>query len=268
MAAATAAVCATPNPHRVFSVIGFAVAVVAIVTLVLTPYIASHVGPAGVFWVLALLPLPVFPLLGRIPMPTPVTPTRGPIRIGALGRGAPILLAYLAFWAGSSGIWVYALRIGVAQGLTPQQIGLLLSLGQFASTPGPLFAAWFGPRAGLRVSIAVGCTTMAVAAVCFVFGGHPWTYGFGAFLLSFSLLFVVPCFRSRMAAVDPSGRTVALSVGGYTIGFGAAPLVVAAITVEGHGYAAAGVFCVLCFIASALLGTMQPAPNPSRAVPV
>jgi MFS family permease len=166
-------------------------------------------------------------------------------------------LSYLAFWAGSSGIWVYAERIGASQGLTPQQMGWWLSLGQFLSTPGPLVSAWLGPRIGMRACIAAGCSGMAIAALCFVFGGYPWTYGLGAFFLSFCLLSVVPCFRSRMADLDPSGRTVALSVGAYTTGFGLAPLVVSAVTVEGHGYAAMGIFCIAAFLVSAVLGTMQ-----------
>ncbi|HUI59958.1 MAG TPA: MFS transporter, partial [Steroidobacteraceae bacterium] len=53
MAAAAAAVCATANPHRVFSMIGTAVAVAAALALVATPWLVAHAGARGVFWLLA-----------------------------------------------------------------------------------------------------------------------------------------------------------------------------------------------------------------------
>lgn len=256
MSAATAAVCATSNPHRVYSMIGMASGTMAIVLLAVAPYIAGHAGAAGLFWMLALLPLPALPLLGGIPLVAVGPPVRRNGPVTTLLYGAPILLAYLAFWMGTSGMWVYAERIGATQGLTPQQVGLSLSLGQLAATPAPLFAAWLGPRIGLPASVAVGCAGMAVAAACFVFGGHPWTYGLGAFLAPFWLLFAVPSFRSRMAVLDPSGRTVAISVVGYTIGFGAAPLVVSAVTTGGRGYALTGLICIASFAAGGVLGSL------------
>jgi predicted MFS family arabinose efflux permease len=257
MAAAAAAVCATANPHKVFSTIGMAGAVFGIIALVVTPYIATHLGPSSVFWMLALLPLPVFPLLSRIPAAAGEASAVATTLSASVLRRAPVLLAYFAFWAGASGLWVYAERIGASQGLTPAQVGLWLSLAQFASTPAPLVSAWAGPRVGMRACIAAACIGMSAAAGFFVFGGRPWTYGLGAFLASSGLLFVVPCFRSRMASLDASGQTVSLSVGAYTIGFGVAPLVVSTISGEGSGYVATGLFCVACFVASAVLAIVQ-----------
>jgi len=94
---------------------------------------------------------------------------------------------------------------------------------------------------------------MAVAAVFFVYGGNAWLYGIGGCLASFWIMFVVPCFRSRMAAVDPSGRTVAASAGFYTVGFGVAPLIVAAITVPEQGYTPVAILCITCFVVAATL---------------
>lgn len=266
MAAAAAAVCATVNPHRVYSVIGMVSAVVAIVCLVVTPFLSSRFGPAGVFWSLAVVPVPLLLVLRGIPPAAEPAAATAATALGSIRHGAPMLLAYLAFWAGSAGMWVYAERIGAAQGLTPAQIGYWLSLGQFAGIPGPFAAAWAGPRIGMRASIFLGCVGMGAAIVSFVFGGHGWTYGLGGFLASFWLMFVVPCFRSRMAGLDPSGRTVALSVGVYTVGFGMAPLVVSAVTTEGEGYAATGIFCLVCFLASAVLASVQPSVEPERAL--
>jgi len=260
MAAAAAAVCATADPHRLFSLIGAAVAVVASVALVATPALAAYAGPNSIFWILALVPLAIVPLLRRIPLlarasEVPVGAPAGDIRLPA----GMLLIAFLLLWSGASGLWVYAERIGLYQGLTPAEIGVCLGIGQLAGIPGPLLAAWGGPRLGGGRSLIAGCAGMGVAAVLFIFGGTRWLYGAGASLASFAIMFVVPCFRSRMAALDVSGRTVAASAAFYTVGFGAAPLVVGAITTEGAGYAAVALFCCACFLLSgALAGGARP----------
>jgi MFS family permease len=258
LSAAAAAVCATPNPHRVFSIIGFAVAVVAIVSLMITPVLTAQVGSPGVFWLIALAPLLLFVLLSRVPVvgestAAPAASTPRGVLIGAM----PLLFAYFLLWIGISGQWVYAERIGNDQGLTQTQIGFWLSVGQLAGLAGPIAAAWVGPRVGLRASVVAGCLGMALSIVFFVFGGRPWTYGIGGALASFWLTFLAPCFRSRMAAFDPSGRTVALSTAVYTVGFAAAPLVVSTISTEGGGYAATGLLCVTCYVASAVISALR-----------
>jgi predicted MFS family arabinose efflux permease len=266
MAAAAAAVCATPDPHRVFSMIGTAVAVVAALALVVTPWIAGFAGSSGVFWLLAIVPLLLVPLLPRVPVlgaasETSVGIMPREIRLPALA----LLVAFLLLWAGASGLWVYAERIGAYQGLSAAQIGLWLGIGQLAGIAGPL-AAVSAPRLGAGRSLAAGCIGMAVAAVFFVFGGNAWLYGIGGCLASFWIMFVVPCFRSSMARLDTSGRTVAASAGFYTVGFGVAPLVVAAITTDGRGYAPVAVFCCICFVVSALLSSAaRPVENQANA---
>jgi predicted MFS family arabinose efflux permease len=254
MAAAAAAVCATADPHRLFSLIGAALAVVASVALAAAPWLAAHAGSGSIFWLLALVPLTLLPLLRHIPLLARASETQ----IGAppedirLSAGM-LLISFLLLWSGASGLWVYAERIGGYQGLTPAEVGVCLGIGQLAGIPGPLVAAWGGPRFGARRSLVAGCAGMTVAAVLFVFGGSRWLYGAGASLASFSIMFVVPCFRSRMASLDVSGRTVAASSAFYTVGFGAAPLVVSTITTEGRSYAPVAVFCCACFLLSAAL---------------
>ena len=254
MSAAAAAVCATTDPHRVFSLIGTAVAVVAALALVATPWLVEHAGPRGVFWLLAAVPLLLLPMLPRVPILARASESSfGLIPRGVRARAAGLLFAFLLLWCGASGLWVYAERIGTYQGLSVQQVGLWLGIGQLAGVAGPLAAVWGAPRLGSRVSLVAGSFGMAIAAVCFVFGGTAWLYGIGSCLASFWIMFVVPCFRSTMAGLDGSGRTVAASAGFYTVGFGVAPLAVAAITTEGQGYAPTGIFCCVCFVLSAAL---------------
>jgi predicted MFS family arabinose efflux permease len=251
MATASAAVCATPNPHRLFSMIGTAVAVAASVALFAAPVLTQHAGPASLFWMLAVVPLLLLPCLPRIPIPQDTTTTVPGMRLQGRLASAALLVGFFLLWCGASGLWVYAERIGAEQNLAPTAVGMWLAVGQLAGIPGPIAAAWAGPRLGLRPALAAGCLGMAVAAVLFIFGGRGWTYGLGGCLASFWIMFVVPCFRSQMAAIDPSGRAVAASAGFYTVGFGAAPLVVAAIHTEGDRFASTALFCVACFLVSA-----------------
>ena len=251
MATASAAVCATPNPHRLFSMIGTAVAVAAAVALFAAPVLTQHAGPGSLFWLLAAVPLLLLPCIARIPILQAAAPQVTGAPNQARLASAALLVAFFLLWCGASGLWVYAERIGANQSLSPTQVGMWLAVGQLAGIPGPIAAAWAGPRLGLRAALVAGCLGMAAAAALFVFGGRGWTYGLGGCLASFWIMFVVPCFRSQMAAVDASGRTVAVSAGFYTIGFGAAPLIVAAIHSAGDRFTSTALFCIAVFLASA-----------------
>ena len=255
MATASAAVCATANPHRLFSMIGTAVAVAASVALFAAPVLTQHAGPGSLFGMLAVVPLLLLPCLSRIPIPQDAVATVSGMRVQARLASAALLVGFFLLWCGASGLWVYAERIGADQSLSPTEVGMWLGVGQLAGIPGPIVAAWVGPRIGLRLSLAAGCLGMAVAAAFFIFGDRGWTYGLGGCLASFWIMFVVPCFRSQMAAVDASGRAVALSAGFYTVGFGAAPLVVSAIHTEGDRFASTALFCIACFLLSAGLAS-------------
>ncbi|MGH7105806.1 MAG: MFS transporter [Acetobacteraceae bacterium] len=255
MATASAAVCATANPHRLFSMIGTAVAVAAAVALFTAPVLAQRAGPASLFWLLAVVPLLLLPCLPRIPTPQDATAAVPGARIQERLASGALLVGFFLLWCGASGLWVYAERIGTDQRLSPAEVGMWLAIGQLAGIPGPIAAAWAGPRLGLRPSLAAGCLGMAVAAALFVLGGRGWTYGLGGCLASFWIMFVVPCFRSQMAAIDATGRAVAASAGFYTVGFGAAPLVVAAIHTEGDRFTSTALFCIACFLVSAGLAS-------------
>lgn len=265
MATASAAVCATPNPHRLFSMIGTAVAIAASVALFAAPVLTQHAGPASLLWMLAVVPLLLLPCLSRIPIPKDVTTTVPGMRVQSRLASTALLVGFFLLWCGASGLWVYAERIGADQRLSPTEVGMWLAIGQLAGIPGPIAAAWAGPRLGLRSSLAAGCLGMAVAAALFVLGGRGWTYALGGCLASFSIMFVVPCFRSQMATVDASGRAVAASAGFYTVGFGAAPLVVAYIHTQGDRFVSTAIFCIACFLASAALAGLT-RPHPVRNI--
>ncbi len=139
-------------------------------------------------------------------------------------KGAPsALTAFALLWIGAGALWVFAERIGSAQGFSLTQIGSYLAIGQVVGVAGPVMAARFGERAGLRTSIAAGSAVMAAGGLLMVYGASHATYIAGVTLLSIAVMFLTPCFRTFMAHLDVTGGVVALSAAFYTLGFGPRP---------------------------------------------
>lgn len=253
MAAAGAIAANVRNPHRIFSILGLVIAAVAAVALLVTPFLFGHLGPRGVFWFLAICPLAGILLARWLPngresgVDTP--------RLGALlVPGAPAALAAFGLlWIGASALWVFAERIGAARHLSLEQVGGYLAIGQVAGIAGPIVAVRYGERGGLHRSLALGSAVMAAAGLIMVYGPGAWCYALGAAFLSAAVMFLTPCFRSLMAALDPAGSVVAMSVTFYTVGFGIAPLLVSQIHVSGNAYGSVAWLAAAAFTLSGVL---------------
>jgi len=87
----------------------------------------------------------------------------------------------------------------------------------------------------------------------FVFGSNEILYALGAALLSFFVMFLVPCFRSLMARMDPGGRVVSASAAFYTLAFALSPAIVTVILEPANGYTSVGLFCTGVFVLGAIL---------------
>lgn len=261
MAAAGAIAAGVRDPHRLFSALGLAIAVVAALALLAAPVLFTHLGPRSVFWL--LVASPCAGLASARWLPGGVAPPDGLPRLGALAMpGAlPALIAFGLLWVGASALWVFAERIGAAQHLSLEQVGSFLAIGQVVGILGPLVAARYGQRLGLRTSLAAGSAVMAAAGLVMVYGHGAWPYAAGASFLSLAVMFLAPCFRSLMAALDTTGSVVAMSVTFYTFGFGAAPLLVAGLRTDGYGNVAW--LAATAFVASGVLACL---PQPNRPV--
>nr|WP_047169290.1 MFS transporter [Sphingomonas sp. Y57] len=269
MAIAGAVAAATPDPRRAFSAIGFAVALAAAAALVATPWLVGIAGRAGTFWFLAGFSALSLPFLGwaaplrRVSASEPVA---GTAAIPATLSRNPLLalLAFGLFWAGAAGLWVYAERIGLSHGLSLGQIGFFLGLGQLAGIPGPLCVGWLARRFALPPLFTVAILFNLFAGLAFVFVPNGWVYCLGAALLSFWAMFLTPCFRTLMALLDRSGTVVAASVAAFTIGYGAAPLLITFFLDGRSGFAAVALICSLLYFASAVC-VLPPAMRIGRA---
>ena len=247
-----------------FSILGLVIAAVAAAALLLTPFLFAHLGVRGIFWLLGLSPLAVLISAAFLPQSEPCmdVPNLGSFAV----KGAfPVLLAFALLWIGASVLWVFAERIGASQGLALGQIGTCLALGQVAGIAGPLIATRYGDLGCLRVSIAAGSIAMVVGGLLMVFGGLEASYLAGVALLSMAVMFLTPCFRTLMAALDGTGGVVAMSAAFYTVGFGAAPLLVAWMESAGAGYGAMAWLATGAFAASGVLASRVTASAPRVA---
>jgi predicted MFS family arabinose efflux permease len=253
MAAAGAIAAGVSNAHRLFSLLGLAIAGVAAAALILTPFLFEILGPRGVFWLLACSPLAA--LAAARWLPDKVAAGADVPKLGAFKvRGAtPVLASFALLWVGASALWVFAELIGAAHGLSLGQVGSYLAAGQVAGIVGPLAAARFGEQLGLRASIAGGSAVMAAAGLVMVYGSGAACYAGGAAFLSIAVMFLAPCFRSLMARLDATGSVVAMSVAFYTFGFGLAPALVAVVHAAGSGYGDVALLATAAFVASGLL---------------
>jgi DHA1 family inner membrane transport protein len=180
MAAAGAIAAGVPNPHRLFSLLGLAIAGMAAVALIIAPFLIEALGPRGVFWLLACSPLAA---LAAAPwLPDKATANADAPELGALRiRGAiPVLVSFALLWVGASALSVFAELIGTAHGLSLGQVGTYLAIGQVAGIVGALAVARFGEQLGLRASIASGSAVMAAAGFVMVYGAGAAGYAGGA----------------------------------------------------------------------------------------
>jgi predicted MFS family arabinose efflux permease len=253
MAAAGAMAAGVRNPHRLFSILGFVIAAVAAAALLLTPVLFELLGVRGVFWLLAASPIAI--LLAAPWLPRSEARATDVPRLGAftVGGARAVLSAFALLWIGASALWVFAERIGTAQGLSLAEVGRYLAIGQVAGLAGPLLADRCGERVGLRRSLALGSLAMAAGGLSMVLGQTHMTYVVGVCLLSAAVMFLTPCFRSLMARLDSSGGVVAMSVAFYTFGFGLAPLLVGWLEAAGGSYGSVAWLATLAFIASGAL---------------
>ena len=254
MAAAGALAASTEDPHKIFAVLGFVIAVVAAAALYLTPLLFQYYGARSVFWLLSASPLVALAASPWLPTADAARSVTSQHK-GALAiKGAkPVLCAFGLLWVGAGALWVFAERIGAAQGLTLAQVGTFLAIGQIVGIVGPPIAARCGKEGTLQACVAAGSAVMAVGGLWLVYGGSHFSYIAAASLLSIGSMFLAPLFRSLMARLDNHGSVVALSVAFYTFAFGAAPLLVSWIESAGGGYRAMSWLTGVAFAVSGLL---------------
>ena len=253
MAAASAIIASSRQHHKVYSVLGVAVAIAAALALSLVPLAVEQFDQRATFWVLAGAPLLAVASAYWLPKTSRIDSSVIDLSVFRSIPALSMLIAFGALWFGAAALWVFAERIGSHQGLSLNQIGGYLAIGQLVGILGPIAAGRWGLRIGLRPATIMACLGMIVGGAAFVFAPTGAIYALGAALLSFFIMFLPPCFRSMMAEMDPVGRIVGASAGFYTIGFALAPILVVSLASAESGYSPIFVLSALFFLISAAL---------------
>jgi predicted MFS family arabinose efflux permease len=141
------------------------------------------------------------------------------------GHGATVvvsLVALLCWFTGYSGVYAFVERIGVAGGLTGQQIGLILSLTIISGVMGAMGAAWLGNRWGQITPHWLGMA--GTVATVGLLSSEPGLvrYALAIIALTLSLNFWLAYMLGSVTRVDISGRYAVLTTaalgGGAMVG--------------------------------------------------
>lgn len=141
------------------------------------------------------------------------------------GRGANVvvsLVALLCWFTGYSGVYAFVERIGVAGGLTGQQIGLILSLTIITGVAGAMGAAWLGNRWGYMRPHWLGMAGTLVTVGLLSNEPGLLQYSLAIIALTLTLNFWLAYMLGSVTRVDISGRYAVLTTaalgGGAMVG--------------------------------------------------
>lgn len=227
-----AALAITSNPERTFGinyVFGyFANAALYPVAMAL---MAAH-GVRAVYFLVALLILPVFVLIRSVPVSADgnrAAVARAPLPIA---RTAMCLAGTAIYFAGIGGVWAFIERIGMARSIEPAQIGRILSISQIAFVAGAGGAALLGQRWGRAIPIALSLPISLLALFTIQSSQDATAFAVGMFLFALAWMFFFP-FLSGLASVqDLEGRVAVLNVPAQTFGLAVGPAVAGFLVVE------------------------------------
>ncbi|MFE7901317.1 MFS transporter [Streptomyces sp. NPDC057424] len=187
-----------------------------------------HLGPGhGLpLAAIALTALAVWPLTGRLPLGTPVAPTRPHKARLPHARSGLVLAAAMVCWSlAQNSLWGVSGRIGLEQAhLGEATVGIVFALGLGAGLTGVLAAGALGARLGRAVPIGGGTVLIAV---CIVLSASATGLGsFAAGEIAWNTLYpvVLSYLIGLAASLDPRGRWAVLVGSASSLGTAAGPL--------------------------------------------
>jgi predicted MFS family arabinose efflux permease len=224
LATVNAAAASSNNPQRSFAVMSFVLVGLAALCFVATPFAKEALGSSGVFGVMAVMRLPGFLLLLLLPRRGGATDAQ--LRRVGLSRAALwVLAAYGLFMTGQLSVYAFLEPIGIAQGLSLRAIAFVLALGGFFTSLGPLAAGWLGAHFGLRRPLLFGLSATGLSALLFLLPSNVPAFASGDMLFNMIAQFCIVYFLGLLAALDRSGRAVAVSPAFMSVGITLGPLV-------------------------------------------
>jgi len=243
----------TSNPDRNFGYLIMWVLTYGALALWAMPTIYEHAGFDGILWFFALFPLVTLPWIRDFPETGEniAQVEKDAVDLPRTSKGFA-LAAMFAYFLAQGVVWAYLFLIGIAGGLTEQQVANGLTVSQFAGIAGALGAALTAGKYGrvgpLMIGILGGATTL-----WFLVG----TFSVTAYLIAVSVYnlawnFTHPYLLGSMASFDRRGRVVVYAVAMQMLGLAIGPSLAASVIEQGV-YVNVNWLGGLLFVAAAML---------------
>lgn len=255
------------NPHRLFAMAGFALALFGIFMLGAGSKLVQAQGGAALFVLFAIV-MAVALCFAAVAFPTVFSQSRNDA-MGAAAKPAPLPSRV---WFGMVGMGLLALaqacmfsfveRLGADRGYGAQAVtAVLVSAGIVNLTPAPL-AGWLQHRLRAESVIMAGPLLHATTVLVLTHAAYFEVYAVLVSLLIALVVFTHTFLFGLLARLDPSGRAVAATPAMLMIGAAIGP-VLGGTVVKLAGYPALGLtvaaFGVLSAITFSLVRRASPA---------
>lgn len=222
-------------------------------------------GLTGVLWFFALFPLVALPWLKYFPVSgeNTVQIENDAVNLPAAAKGLA-LAAMFAYFLAQGVVWAYLFLIGIAGGLTEQQVANGLTVSQFAGIGGALGAALTAGRYGRALPLTIGIVGGAMTLYFLVGEFSATLYLVAVSVYNLAWNFTHPYLLGAMASFDRRGRVVVNAVAMQMLGLALGPSLAASVIEEGI-YVNVNLLGGALFIASAAL-ILPPVLTQSRLV--
>jgi MFS family permease len=130
-------------------------------------------------------------------------------------------------------VWAYLFLIGIAGGLTEQQVANGLTVSQFAGIAGALGAALTAGRYGRALPLVIGIVGGAATLYFLVGRFSAMLYLVAVSIYNLAWNFTHPYLLGAMASFDRRGRVVVYAVAMQMLGLAIGPSLAASVIQEG-----------------------------------
>lgn len=238
------------KPDRNFGYLIMWVLLYGAVVLYVLPAAFAWNGMTGLLVFLSVFPLLALPLVSAMPASGE---SAAQVEADAVNLSKPLiglaLAAMLLYFVAQGVMWAYLFLIGIAGGLSEQQVANSLMLSQLLGVAGALLAATVGLRFGRWRPLTVGILGGAVSLL-FLIGRFEYVpFAIWVCVYNFFWNMTHPYLLGSMASFDRRGRVVVNAVAMQMVGLAIGPALAATVISDGR-YAPVNWISIGLFIVS------------------